>query len=125
MFQDIKNFLQVMDIDTSNKLNVVIELKQEIESNFQFSVNNLPCSIGRNKFTFDLFDNLYFTCKKEDFIGFEIVEITINNYKIFPLYMHKAEPPTNWLDKPCEWNFNIQAPFYLWYHNISGNGWIA
>jgi hypothetical protein len=114
-----------MDIDTKNKIKVEVILREESTSNFIFHCNDKECVVGRNLFYFDLLDNLNFYCEKYDDIGFEIVEILINDLHIFPLYMHKATPPTNWLSKPVKWIFQIDEPFYIWLHKIQGYGWIA
>lgn len=53
------------------------------------------------------------------------VNLAINGYEIIPLYQDTvATPRTSYLDFNGEWTLHIPN-FYSWYHNISGQGWIA
>lgn len=53
-----------------------------------------------------------------------IEKITIDGYDIMPIYLHLADPPTNYLDHSGSWALSIPN-FYPWYHEITGQGWIA
>lgn len=53
-----------------------------------------------------------------------IVSLIIDDYEILPTYQHLAIPPTNYLDKNGTWTFKIPS-FYPWYHELTGQGWIA
>jgi hypothetical protein len=52
------------------------------------------------------------------------LSLTVDGQEIIPLYMNQAEPPTNYLDNNDVWQLHIPN-FYLWYHQITGQGWIA
>jgi hypothetical protein len=53
-----------------------------------------------------------------------ISDIRIDGYEIMPKYQNLASPPTNYLDKNGTWTFKISS-FYPWYHELTGQGWIA
>jgi hypothetical protein len=52
------------------------------------------------------------------------LSLTIDGQEIIPLYMNQANPPTNYLDSNDVWQIHIPN-FYLWYHELTGQGWIA
>lgn len=54
----------------------------------------------------------------------EIENINIDNYNILPLYQHLCDPGTNYIDFNMPWYLKIPN-FYPWYHEISGQGFIA
>lgn len=53
-----------------------------------------------------------------------IVNITVDGLPVIPLYQHYAQPPTDYIDTTGEWILSIPN-FYPWYHEITGQGWIA
>jgi len=53
-----------------------------------------------------------------------IVDITVDGFPIIPLYQHYAQPPTDYIDTNDTWVLTIPS-FYPWYHEITGQGWIA
>ena len=53
-----------------------------------------------------------------------VEKITVNGHEIMPVYLHKSNPPTNYIDFNSTWSIEIPN-FYQWYHNITGQGWIA
>jgi len=57
--------------------------------------------------------------------GLEINLLEINKKQVLPIYLNRATPQTNYLDKVGTWKFSIKQPFYPWYHEISGQGFIA
>lgn len=115
----MKNFLDIMVIDINNQLRVEIELIEHNDPEYSFAVNDLP---AQSQMSFGLLDELKFSCK----IGngaVEVNSVTVNNIAVLPIYLHLAEPPTNWIT--TDWQFTIPAPFYTWHHQITGQGWIA
>ena len=52
------------------------------------------------------------------------VNVVIDSHDIIPKYQHTANPPTDYLDFNGEWHLHIPN-FYPWYHEITGQGWIA
>lgn len=53
-----------------------------------------------------------------------ILNLDIDGNEIIPLYLNSAVPPTNYLNFNGDWSLSIPN-FYVWYHNITGQGWIA
>jgi hypothetical protein len=53
-----------------------------------------------------------------------VVDITVDGLLVIPLYQHLANPPTNYINSNDTWSFSIPS-FYPWYHEITGQGWIA
>jgi len=53
-----------------------------------------------------------------------LVSLSVDGIEILPTYLHLANPPTNYLDRPGTWTFKIPS-FYPWYHEITGQGWVA
>jgi hypothetical protein len=54
----------------------------------------------------------------------EIVGLKIDDHEIIPLYLNQSNPPTNYLDFTGVWILTIPN-FYSWYHELTGQGWIA
>jgi hypothetical protein len=52
------------------------------------------------------------------------LSLAVDGQEIIPLYMNQANPPTNYLDSNDVWQIHIPN-FYLWYHELTGQGWIA
>lgn len=115
----MKNFSEVTGIDINNQLCVKIELIEHNDPIYSFTVNNLPI---KSVIYFGLLDELNFCCKITKG-AVEVYRISINGNEVLPIYQHLAKPSTNWIT--TDWSFNIPSPFYPWYHEITGQGWIA
>jgi len=115
----MKNFSDITVIDIDNQLLVEIELIEHNDPVYSFTVNGLPV---QSKMRFGLLDNLNFCCKISNG-AVEVAGITVNNIEVLPVYLHLANPPTNWITQ--NWTFTIPGPFYPWYHEITGQGWTA
>jgi len=53
-----------------------------------------------------------------------VVSLTIDDINIIPMYQNQATPPTNYIDFNGIWTIKIPS-FYPWYHELTGQGWIA
>jgi hypothetical protein len=53
-----------------------------------------------------------------------VLNLSIDEHEILPKYQHLANPPTDYVDFNEIWTLNIPN-FYPWYHEITGQGWIA
>lgn len=115
----MKNFYEVMDFDTRGKLVVSIELIKHNNPVYYFTVNEMPIEQSAK---FDLLDTLTFKCRVTEG-AIEVAKIAINDKEVIPIYLHLAKPATNWIT--ANWEFTIPGPFYPWYHEITGQGWIA
>lgn len=54
-----------------------------------------------------------------------VKSIKVDGKEIIPLYQHIATPPNDYLADNGTWVLDINKPFYQWYHDITGQGWIA
>jgi len=122
MPQDIKNFYNLLAINTANKLNVEIVLQPHDSAEYRFTINEQTVDTQNAILYFDLFDTFHFNCSIIKG-AVEVIKIAINGHEIMPVYLHLAEPSTNWITS--KWELNITEPFYPWYHKITGQGWIA
>lgn len=122
MRHDIQTFLDLTDIDTSKLLQVDVVLIPSKDAVYQFTVNGIQLNSLHSMLHFDLLANLKFNCNISSG-HVEVALIKINDREVMPVYLHLANPATNWITTP--WEFNIPGPFYPWYHEITGQGWIA
>jgi hypothetical protein len=122
MHQDMKNFSDIMAIDTSNLLEVYIEIKEHNNADYVFAINKKPLMTKSVFLKFDLLSSIDLTCKIK-MGAVEVVKLLINNKEILPIYQHHARPATNWIT--TDWELTIPGPFYPWYHEITGQGWTA
>jgi|688.fasta_scaffold05584_20 hypothetical protein len=122
MYQDIKNFYNLLAIDTANKLTVEIVLQPHDLAKYLFTVNNQTVDNQNLILYFDLFDSFHFNCSVTTG-AVEVTRIAINGHEIMPVYLHLAQPNTNWITN--NWELCVPGPFYPWYHKITGQGWIA
>jgi hypothetical protein len=117
----MKNFYEITVIDIDNKLTVEVELIAHNEADYCFMVNDLLVQSNMT-FSFCLLDSLDFKCTVNQG-AIEIKKILINDKEIMPLYQHLCDPKTAWVTN--NWSLRIPQPFYTWYHEITGQGWIA
>ena len=117
----MKNFSEVTAINTADRLAVHVEL---IEHGcvYNFSVNQMPLIGSSNVFYLDLLSPISFKCNVHSG-AIDIAKIAINGHEVMPLYQHHASPATAWVT--ADWELHIQQPFYTWYHQATGQGWIA
>lgn len=128
MRQDIQNFSHIMDINTSEKLNIYFEFKIYKNPSYTFTINDIKLDKTSNNLKLDLLDDIVLKYKNTDKTcdgAIEICDFSIDNKHILPLHLHLATPPTHWLEKLEYWEFYIPSPFYAWYQKISGGGWVA
>jgi hypothetical protein len=117
----MKNFYEITVIDIDNQLEVEVELIEHDSPVYTFTVNDLPV-VSSIRFAFCLLDEFKFCCDVTSG-AIEIAKIAINGHEILPKYQHLATPPTAWITN--SWHLHIPQPFYPWYHQITGQGWIA
>jgi hypothetical protein len=130
MHQDTKNFSAVTDIETTWALNVEFEFMRHghviptICLNDTWHITDSSGNISVN-----LFDPITLRISLLEFnegnSGLEIVKFAVNGLEILPRYRHLANKSTTYIDTYDEYVLEIPSPFYVWYHRISGQGWIA
>ncbi len=118
----MKNFSDITAIDTAGQLEVNVELVEHHNPVYTFLVNGSPMASTAETFYFDLLSPLSLKCVVNTG-AIEVAKLTINGYEVLPIYQYLANPATAWIT--ATWEFGAPAPFYPWYHQLSGQGWIA
>ena len=139
----MKNFLELTD--TNHTLNNTITVRPYYDKSapsviiqhddFVLYTGTLP---EVRSFTFncnlrDLYSiNVSLTYKDEDSEPESAViveQFIVDDIPLLPKYMLHSEydasdDPTTHLDKLGTWCMKFDQPFYQWYHNVSGQGWL-
>lgn len=129
MHPDIKTFSDLTAIDVRRKLIVSLQLQKHGRTQSIVKLNDYVITADQHQFEFDLFDPIKLEIELLDFAegtsGIEIVNFSVNGLEVLPKYQHLASKPTNYIDFLGVWSFQMLPPFYIWYHQISGQGFIA
>jgi hypothetical protein len=131
MHPDMNNFLDITAIDTADQLAVRLHIVRHGNPYCHFRINNvdLYTGAGDNQFNFklDLLEPISIDANMVDpnAGALEIIKFSINGLEVLPLYLQQASSPTTWINQKGLWYFIIPGPFYPWYHNITGQGFIA
>jgi hypothetical protein len=118
-----------MGIDTKNALSIKLIYKVHGYCVATITLNNKRCTHTETVEKVDLFSPITLSVDMSDFhegtSGIEIAHFSINDLEILPKYQHLSTKSTNYIDFYEHWELQIPSPFYVWYHEISGQGWIA
>jgi len=127
----MNNFSDITAIDTADQLLVRLRIVGHGKpySHCRINAMDLYTGAGENlfDFKFDLLEpvsigvEIVAPCRG----ALEIVEFSVNGLEVLPRYLHLASTPTTWIDQPGLWYFVMPGPFYPWYHEITGQGFIA
>lgn len=127
MHQDSQTFSDVMAIDPAKKLKVHLILATHGTIDYTVTLNNQKITELESVTWVGLFEKIDLKItvnENKNNSLLEVKSLTVNDREILPLYQFKASTSTCRI-KQGEWNYYISAPFYSWYHNTSGQGWIA
>lgn len=123
----MKNFLELTAIKP--KLQLELNFKIHGELSYIVTVNGSKCYPGINIVYIDLLDPIliesHIISKINDNSAVEIIKACANNYDFLPIYRHLASNGDTWHNYIGKWQYHINIPFYVWYHEVSGQGWIA
>jgi len=129
MYQDIKTFSDITAIETVHALTVELEYKIHGHCLAYVMLNDYRIVHTNAKISVNLFDPITLRINLLEFeegsSGVEILKLTVNGLEVLPKYQHLANRSTNYIDFYDQWVLEIPSPFYVWYHQISGQGWIA
>lgn len=129
MHQDIKTFSNLTDIETVHALELKLEFKRHGNCSATICINDNWYVDEPGVIHVNLFDPISLRVNmlqfEEGSSGIEIVNFSVNGLEVLPKYQHLATHPTNYIDFFGEWSLEIPAPFYVWFHQISGQGFIA
>lgn len=127
MHQDSQNFSDIMAINPAKQLKVHLILATHGTLDYTVNLNDQPITELESVTCLNLFDNIDLKIvvnENKNNAAVEIRSFKINEKEVLPLYQHLASENTCWI-RQGEWNYYITSPFYTWYHNASGQGWIA
>ena len=131
MHQDIKTFSDLTAIDTASRLRVQVQVQAHGTVEYTMTVNGMEswASTDINHIYYlGLFDPIKVEIALQDFkegsSGLE-VSLRINQNEVLPRYQHLSSNTKCYIDTKDPWTLAIPANFYQWYHEISGQGWIA
>jgi hypothetical protein len=125
----MKNFSDITAIDTAGQLQA--QLGVQIHGNIEYVLKLNGEIITATEYTtvLDLLADIdlevMVVSAEAGNGGLEIQDFSINGIQILPVYLHLAEPATNYVNQVGLWHFHIPGPFYPWIHDITGQGWIA
>lgn len=127
MHQDIKTFSNILDIKTADQLQVRLVVEPHGNIHYRMRLNGHLVSEVDSVYTIDLFSTINLRCTVIEANGgaVEIKLLTVNGTEVLPRYQHLANPQTAWIDQEGTWEFNVHSSFYPWFHEISGQGWVA
>ena len=120
--QNTQSFSEITAIDTSNKIKITVDIKVFDKAKYQLLINNHNVI---KDFTVDLLDPIEIIIHKTGEGLVDIASIILNDCEVMPLYLSHSLPPTNRLTSETTWHLSIKPNFYVWYHYVKGNGWIA
>jgi hypothetical protein len=127
----MKNFYEATVIKDTLQLDIKVLLTPieqcycQLRINDNIILDDVLTAPRQLEFQMPLLSNLEFNIKiVREHPQAIIVNLDIDSNKIIPLYLNSAVPPTNYLNFNGDWVLSIPN-FYVWYHNITGQGWIA
>lgn len=128
MHQDTLTFSEALDIDTRDQLTAKLELTAHGQVEYRCRINGHLVLDANTVWRFDLLSSIHLHVLITH-VGaqsaLELTRLSINDLEVLPRYQHLANPPAVWLNQPGVWDLHIASPFYTWYHEISGQGWVA
>jgi len=128
MCPNTETFSKITDIDTQRKLLVDLELRRHGDTASLVTVNGFTVDRDKIRFEFDLLDPVVLSIDLLKFTeGVSAIEVflTINGHEVLPKYQHLSSSNNSYIDKLGNWTFKIPKNFYLWYHTVTGKGFIA
>lgn len=127
MPQDMNNFSDILAIKTADQLQIRVITQPHGNIHYRLRLNGHLITDLDTVYTVDLFSPIKLVCNVFDANdgAVEIKLLSVNGQEVLPRYQHLAKPQTAWINQPGTWQFEITKPFYPWFHEISGQGWVA
>lgn len=131
MPQDIQTFSDLLDIDTRALLHVQVKITVHGAVKYTVQVNERHTKSKVDTDHTHYFDLLDPVSIKIDLLEFSEgtsgleVFVTVNGSEVLPKYQHLSSKQNSYIDSLGIWELNIPANFYTWYHEITGQGFIA
>ena len=124
MHHNIRNFSDATAIDPEQQLTITYRQHRHGDARCRVVLNDYVLSWDLATVRVGLFDDIKLDVEVVSG-AVESVQLAVNGLEVLPRYQHLSSSGTNYLDQPGVWHLHIPAPFYTWYHSISGQGWIA
>lgn len=125
----MKNFSDITDIETVGALAVELEYQLHGRCVACVQLNGQDIGSSKSLVMVNLLDPITLKINLLEFnegtSGLEIIKFAVNGLEVLPKYQHLANKSTNYIDFYDKWCMEIPTPFYVWYHKITGQGWIA
>jgi hypothetical protein len=125
MHQDIQTFSDLRAIDTQNQLKVELTITYHGRTVSNVRLNG---NLYEKTVWVDLFDPINLEIDLLDFdegtSGLEVA-LMINGLEVLPKYQHLSSNKKCYIDTKEPWVYSIPSNFYVWYHNVTGQGFIA
>lgn len=125
MRRDSKIFSDIMDIDTTRMLYLMIDVRTYGEPEYQLTINGEVLKGVCYARYLDLLEPIDVRLTKSIGGTVTIERLSINGQSVLPLYSHMTSNQRHWITEETTWHLSIPSPFHLWYHEVSGQGWIA
>lgn len=127
MPHDLMNFSEALVINPQLEVRVTICIHGYVLCNIE--LNGQRCTSGENIIMVGLLDTIKLTSTivkfNEGTSGVEIASMTVNGYEVIPKYQHYSSSGNAYHDWVGDWELYLTDPFYVWYHDATGQGWIA
>jgi hypothetical protein len=128
MRQDIQTFSDITAINTQRKLTVDLSVTRYGQTDSFVKLNGFIINVDKITVELDLFDPVNLDVNLVEFAegtsGLD-VSLTVNGLEVLPKYQHLSSNKKCYIDTLEPWSYKIPSNFYVWYHNITGQGWIA
>lgn len=130
MLPSTKTFSDILDIDISQALEVILELKEHGKISYTVHVDGvlLDGVGGRYVHKMNLLESIVVDIDVNS-IGpagaLEIQLVQIAGVEVIPKYQHLARPRTNYVTTLGRWTLVAKQPVLVWLHEIRGQGFIA
>lgn len=124
MHQDSKTFSDLTAIDTRIVLELQIEIATYGDPQYAITINGIEMRGEVILYRCGLFDPIEISCSKSEPGTVTIEKLSINNKEVLPRYGHLTSNQKHWITETT-WHLSIPSNFYQWYHEVSGQGWIA
>ena len=124
MLPDSQNFSDLEAIDTRTALEIRMEVAIYGYPEYVITINGTEMRGEVMLYQCDLLDPILISCSKSEHGTVTIEQLSINNKLVLPIYGHLTSNQKHWITETA-WHLSIPSNFYRWYHEVSGQGWIA
>ena len=129
MHQDTNNFSNLLAIDNDGQLKVYLELESHGNIEYRMRLNGHLILDSTTVLYLNLLAPISLKCNivnlPNEHGALHIKNFSVNGLEVLPRYLEHATFSTTWLNTLGIHELVIPKPFYPWYHEVSGQGWVA